>query len=176
MELANFSGVRVLVVGSKGYAASSLRVVLNAAGITKVTIIEDTRRAQELLCSENFEAVFVEDNAMLDGQPFALSARRSTALLNPMIPVFAVYSKARKRDVEKPRDLGVHDVIARPISPKTIQEKLGVAIVAPRPFMPRRNSSAPTAGPSRGSIAAATAAAARPKRPRSSFTKSERSG
>jgi two-component system chemotaxis response regulator CheY len=135
MEVPNFSGLRVLVVGCKGYAASSLRIVLSAAGVTKVTIVEDTRRAQELLCSENFEAVFVEDNAMLDGMPFALSARRSTALLNPMIPVFAVYSRARKRDVEKARDLGVHDVIARPISPKTIQEKLGAAIVAPRPFI-----------------------------------------
>jgi PleD family two-component response regulator len=135
MGLSNFSGLRVLVVGSRGFAASSLRTVLNAAGVTKVTIIEDTRRAQELLCTENFESVFVEDNALLDGVPFALSARRSTALLNPMIPVFAVYSRARKRDVETARDLGVHDVIARPISPKTIQEKLTAAILAPRPFI-----------------------------------------
>jgi two-component system chemotaxis response regulator CheY len=135
MELPNFSRLRVLIVGSKGFAASSLRFVLNAAGVSKVTVSEDPARAQELLCTENFEAVFVEDNAMLNGVPFALSARRSTALLNPMIPVFAVYSRARKRDVETARDLGVHDVIARPISPKTIQEKLTAAIVAPRPFI-----------------------------------------
>jgi two-component system, chemotaxis family, chemotaxis protein CheY len=135
MEQPNFAELRVLVVGFRGFALSSLRTVLTAAGVVRIAAMEDTRRALELLCTENFEAVFVEDNAILDDMPFALAARRSKALLNPMIPVFAVYSSARKRDVETARDLGVHDVIARPISPKTIKDKLGAAIVAPRPFI-----------------------------------------
>jgi PleD family two-component response regulator len=130
-----FSDLRVLLVGCKGFAGTNLRTILNLVGVSKVVIAEDTGRSLELLCSENYDAVFVEDNAMLNGKPFALTARRSHALLNPMIPVFAVYSRARQRDVETARDLGVHDVIARPISPRTIKEKLSVAIVAPRPFI-----------------------------------------
>ena len=135
MEQPKFSDWRVLLVGCKGFGLSSLRTVLTAAGITRITPIEDSARALEMLCTENFEAVIVEDDARLDGMPFALAARRSKALLNPMIPVFAIYSCARQRDVEMARDLGVHDVIARPVSPKTIREKLTAAIVAPRPFI-----------------------------------------
>jgi CheY-like chemotaxis protein len=135
VEQPKFSDLRVLLVGCKGFAGTSLRTVLNVVGVTRVTMVEDTRRALDLLCSENFEAVFVESDAMLDGMAFALAARRSKALRNPMIPVFAVYSRARQRDVETARDLGVHDVIARPISPKTIKEKLRAAIFAPRPFI-----------------------------------------
>jgi two-component system chemotaxis response regulator CheY len=130
-----YSELRVLLVGCKGFGLTSLRTVLAAAGVTKIIAMEEPDRALEMLCTENFDAVFVEDDARLDDRPFALSARRSKALLNPMIPVFAVYSRARKRDVETARDLGVHDVIARPISPKTIMEKLGAAIRAPRPFI-----------------------------------------
>ena len=135
MEQPEFSGLRVLLVGAKGHAGANLRAVLNAVGVAQITTIEDTRRALELLCSEGFDAVFVEDGARLDRMPFTLAARQSKALLNPMVPVFAVYSGARKRDVETARDLGVHDVLARPISPKTIKRKLAAAIAAPRPFI-----------------------------------------
>jgi hypothetical protein len=64
-----------------------------------------------------------------------LAVRRSGAALNPMIPIFAVYGGARRRDVEKERDDGITDVICRPVSPKTIMDKLQLALDAPRPFI-----------------------------------------
>ena len=67
--------------------------------------------------------------------PFALAARRSQMLLNPMIPIFAVYGGARRRDVETARDQGINDVICRPMSLKTVTDKLRAALAAPRPFI-----------------------------------------
>ena len=135
MSQPDLSGARVLIAGAKGYAGSILRSVLNACGILRVDIVEDPRRALDLLCLEAFDAVFIEDELALDGVPFAIAARRNPTLRNPLIPIFAVYSGARRRDVEKSRDLGINDVIARPISPKTISEKLWAAMRTPRPFI-----------------------------------------
>ena len=67
--------------------------------------------------------------------PFAIAARRIPAALNPMIAIFAVFPEARKRDVETARDLGVHDVICRPVSPKTVAGKLRGVLAEPRPFI-----------------------------------------
>ncbi len=53
MEQPNYHSLRVLLVGSKGYAASSLRAVLNAAGIIRIAMAEDNRGALDLLCTEN---------------------------------------------------------------------------------------------------------------------------
>lgn len=135
MTPSNLAKARVLVVGAKGYAGPLLRTVLAAAGITRITLIDEPRRALDLLCAEHFEAVFVEGEVQLDGVPFALAARRSQMLLNPMIPIFAVYGGPRRHDVEKARDEGVTDVICRPMSPKTVADKLFNAITAPRPFI-----------------------------------------
>ena len=82
--------------------------------------------------------------------PFALAARRQPALLNPMIAMFAVFPEARRRDVEPARDLGVHDVICRPISPKTIDEEAArCAGRAPALYRRARAFSAPIAAPRR---------------------------
>ena len=135
MAQLDFAKTRVLVVGAKGHAGAMLRTVLTAAGITRVVLIDDPRRALDVLCAEHFDAVFVEGPTKLDGVPFALAARHNAMLLNPMIPIFAVYGGARRRDVEKARDDGVTDVISRPISPKTVTDKLRTALVVPRSFI-----------------------------------------
>ncbi|MES2256803.1 MAG: hypothetical protein V4559_17400 [Pseudomonadota bacterium] len=135
MAAFSLASVRVLVVGAKGQAGPLMRTILAAAGLSKITLVDEPRRALELLCTEPFEVVFVEAATRLDETSFALAARRSNLALNPMIPIFSVYSGARRRDVEKERDDGITDVICRPVSPKTIADKLRVALAAPRPFI-----------------------------------------
>ena len=132
MDLAK---TRVLIVGAKGFAGAMLRTVLTAAGIHRIVLIDHPRRALDLLCDEPFDAVFVEDATLVEDTPFALAARRHPRLRNPLIPIFAVYNGARRSDVEKSRDQGVTDVICRPISTKTIIEKLKAALCVPRPFI-----------------------------------------
>jgi two-component system chemotaxis response regulator CheY len=135
MAAFQLASVRVLVVGAKGQAGPLMRTILAAAGLNQVTLVDEPRHALELLCTEPFEVVFVEAGARLDDTSFALAVRRSNLSLNPMIPIFAVYGGARRRDVERERDDGITDVICRPVSPRTIADKLRVALTAPRPFI-----------------------------------------
>jgi CheY-like chemotaxis protein len=135
MQMENLSDVRVLLVARKGAGTQILRTVFTLAGVNKITLTDEPRRAIELLCIEHFHAVFVEGAQEHDGMPFAIAARRIPAMLNPMIAIFAVFPEARKQDVEQARDLGVHDVICRPVSPKTIASKLRGVLAAPRPFI-----------------------------------------
>lgn len=135
MTQLDLAAARILVVGAKGASGSMLRTVLTAAGITRIALIDEPRRALDMLCSEPFEAVFVEGTIQLDDTSFAMAARRNTMLLNPMIPIFAVYGGPRRRDVEMARDEGITDVICRPMSPKTVADKLRAALIAPRPFI-----------------------------------------
>ena len=133
--MESLSELRVLLVTRKGSSTQILRTVFNIAGLARVTGVDEPRRAIELLCVEHFHAVFVEGALEHEGMPFAQAARRLPAMLNPMIAIFAVFPEARRRDVETARDLGVHDVICRPVSPKTVMTKLRAALAEPRPFI-----------------------------------------
>jgi PleD family two-component response regulator len=135
MTKLDLAAARILIVGARGHAGSTLRTVLTVAGVNRIVLMDEPARALDMLGTERFTAVFVEGGTMLDDLPFAQAARRSPGLLNPMIPIFVVYAGARRRDVERSRDDGVTDVICRPVSPKTVSNKLRAALAAPRPFI-----------------------------------------
>jgi CheY-like chemotaxis protein len=136
MQKTDFSAHRVLVLGAKNHSISLLRSLLNLAGVGSLVHVEDPRRALELLSREHFSAVFCEPGlAAPDGRPFPIAARRGDAMLNPMIAIFVLQERARKRDVERARDDGVTDVLTMPVSPRTIITKLKAATVSPRPFI-----------------------------------------
>lgn len=136
MKPAELSVHKVLIVGGKTNPIMLLRSVLGIAGIHKIVQTEDSRRALELLTMEHFSGIFVGTDVLsLDGVTFPVAARRKEGLLNPMIPIFMLQDRARRRDVEQARDEGVTDVLTVPISPKTIMTKLNAAFEAPRPFI-----------------------------------------
>jgi CheY-like chemotaxis protein len=136
MERADFSSHRVLILGGKTHTVTLLRSIMNIIGLTRITLVEDKGRALELLSMEHFTSVFFDPRICgLDGMHFAAAARRQDGMLNPMIPIFALQDRARRRDVEKARDAGVTDVITAPISPRTLMTKLQTAVSAPRPFI-----------------------------------------
>ena len=150
----NLSDIRVLLVARKGSSTQVLRTVFAVAGLAKVISVPEASWGIELLRTEHFHAVFVEGTMEYENMPFALAARRLPSMINPMIAMFAVFPEARRRDVEKARDLGVHDVICRPVSPKTVMTKLRAALVAPRSFIaapsffgPDRRATRPGAPP-----------------------------
>jgi two-component system chemotaxis response regulator CheY len=135
-ELTELKDLRVLVVGGKPSSVQILRTVFGVAGIGNVAAVAESRIAINLLCSERFTAVFCDDRCeSIGGLPFPLAARRSTGLLNPMIPIFLLCSAARRRQVEQARDTGITDVLARPLSAATILRKMRIALIKPRPFI-----------------------------------------
>lgn len=136
MDREDFSNHRILIVGAKTHTMALLRSILGVMGISNILQVEDPRRALDLLATEGFTAVLCSpDVEAVDGMTFPVAARRKEGILNPMMPIFLVQERARRRDVEKARDIGVTDVLTTPISPRTIMSKLKAAELNPRPFI-----------------------------------------
>jgi CheY-like chemotaxis protein len=136
MEPTDTCRHHILLVGAKTHSLLLLRSVLGIAGIAKITDLPDARSAITALAFDRFSAIFCDwDIGQVDGMGFAVAARRSRGMLNPMIPIFALQERARRRDVLNARDEGVTDVITVPVSPRTLMRKLGAATKAPRPFI-----------------------------------------
>jgi two-component system chemotaxis response regulator CheY len=136
MERTDFSGHRVLLVGPKTHIIQLLRSMLTTAGVGNIIHVEESRRAVELLGTEHFSAIFCDNTVNQTGdKPFTVMARRNRSMLDPMIPIFVLQERARRRDVENARDTGVTDVLTTPFSSKTLITKLRAATLAPRPFI-----------------------------------------
>ena len=89
MERADFAALRILLVSEKNHAAQTLRAVLTLAGISRITGVEASPRAIELLTMDPYDAVFcAEDCAPVRGLSFPLAVRRLPHVLDPLMPVF----------------------------------------------------------------------------------------
>lgn len=136
MERADFAALRILLVSEKNHAAQTLRAVLTLAGISRITGVEASPRAIELLTMDPYDAVFcAEDCAPVRGLSFPLAVRRLPRILDPLMPVFVFQEQARRRAVEAARDTGATDFLTCPVSTRTVMTKLRAALVAPRPFI-----------------------------------------
>jgi len=133
---AGIRDLRILLVGGKGHPVQLLRQVLGIAGVREFRHVEEREAAIDLLCSEPFDAVLCDDSIDGDGGlAFVHAARRTHGVIAPMMPIFLVAARPRRRDVEAARDRGFTDVIGRPVSPATVMRKLGDAVAHPRSFI-----------------------------------------
>ena len=136
MERPVVRDLRVLIVGGKGAPAQLLRMALNLAGINNLTLVADSKRALEVLTEDYYDVVYCDSQAdKVDRLAFPKAARKAEGILNAMMPIFVVYSKVRRREVERARDDGVTDVLTTPISAATILRKLDAAFIRPRAFI-----------------------------------------
>lgn len=135
-EKPDLKQMRVLIVGGKPHAIRLLRTVLNLAGIVDIVYAAEAVIALTFLKSQMFDAVFCDEQVeAVNGVAFAVAARREPDVWDHMIPIFLTCSAARRKQVEAARDIGVTDVLGRPISAATIIRKLTIALVKPRSFI-----------------------------------------
>lgn len=136
METSDLKHLRILIAGGKPHAVATLRTVLGLIGIGKIDAAPSAARALQFLRDRRYDAGFC-DESIEDGEglPFALAARKSPGLVNPMLPLFLVCSAPMRRQVEGARDVGLTDILVLPLSASTVVRKLRQAIAAPRPFI-----------------------------------------
>ncbi len=136
MNETDFKSLRVLIVGGRAANVQILRTAFGLLGVRKIAAIQESGRAIEALRTQTFNAVFCDAGVdRFERMPFHIAARRAPGVLNPMTPLFVIYSHARQRHVEQARDSGVTDVLTHPVSAATIARKLEIAIAAPRKFI-----------------------------------------
>lgn len=135
-EQAEIKNLRVLLVGGKPASVQILRTAFGLLGLKQVAAVAESARAIEALRSQSFAAIFCDASAEhYKNMTFPVAARRAPGIVNPMTPLFVIYTNARQRQVEQARDVGVTDVLTHPVSAATIARKLEKALKAPRSFI-----------------------------------------
>jgi len=133
---ADLRHLRVLLVGGKPASVQILRTAFGLLGLKRVSAVAESVRAIEALRTQSYDAIFCDAAAEpYKNMSFPIAARRSPGIVNPMTPLFVIYTNARQRQVEQARDVGVTDVLTHPVSAATIARKLEAAISAPRSFI-----------------------------------------
>lgn len=131
-----FERLKALIVDANPHMRKVLRSILHAFGVTAIYESGEGTRALELLRETRPDVIFL-DWKMPDvtGLELTKKVRTAPSSPNPFIPIIMLTGHAQTSHVLQARDAGVTEVLAKPISPRSILTRLTTVIEHPRSFV-----------------------------------------
>lgn len=134
MSGEGFARVRVLVVDDHDYMRRILATVLRGIGVGEIQEAENGEEALRLL--PNFRPdLVVLDLSMptLDGVEFAWRMRRAKDF--QQVPIILVTGHSGLAQVRAARDVGIDEVLAKPLTARGLLQRIEAVIESDRPFV-----------------------------------------
>ncbi len=132
----DLESLRIMVVDDNIHMRKLLRTVLQAFGVSLIR--ECTDGSQALGELKSFAAdILLTDWLMapLDGINLARMVRSAGGSPNRHLPIIMVTGYASRDNVGEARDAGVDEFVAKPISARSLLERLLEVIERPRPYV-----------------------------------------
>ena len=136
------SGMRVLIVDDHAFTRVLIREVLQNLGCSADNVLEaeDGSAALTLLKDRDVHLIICDwQMEPMDGLTFIRTLRDPQKSKDPFTPVILCSAYTERELIERARDIGVTEVMAKPITVKAIEEKVTAVIETPRPFVDASN-------------------------------------
>jgi len=131
-----FDLLHILIVDDNHNMRVLLGEILRAIGVRHVVEAEDGDEAMSTLRQHRID-IIITDLAMspLDGMDFLRLLRNSPHSPSPMCPVLMISGHSTERRVREARDAGVNAFLSKPVTARSVLERLSELIEHPRPFV-----------------------------------------
>jgi CheY-like chemotaxis protein len=156
MVRIDFNRLRFLVVDDNAHMRRILRTLLHGFGTRDVYEAEDGAAGLEAFTQYSPDIVVTDwVMPMLDGLEMVRMIRGQEGSVNPYVPIIMLSGHSEKKRVIDARDAGVTEFMAKPISAKSLYQRVLNVVANPRPFIRtptyfgpdrRRNTSGSYAG------------------------------
>ena len=136
MVRIDFNRLRFLVIDDNAHMRRILRTLLHGFGTREVYEAEDGAAGLEAFNHYSPDIV-ITDWAMpiLDGLELTQMIRQPNANPNPYVPIIMLTGHSEKKRVVAARDAGVTEFLAKPISAKSLYQRILNVVANPRPFI-----------------------------------------
>jgi two-component system chemotaxis response regulator CheY len=128
--------LRVLLVDDNQHMRAMVRAVLVGVGVRDVREASDGGEALTILRDWPADVAIVDFQMVpMDGVHFTRLVRTSADSKNPYLPVVMMTGHSEKSRVVEARDAGVTEFIAKPLTAKSVLDRLQAVIYYPRPYV-----------------------------------------
>lgn len=128
--------VNALVVDDVPNMRTLIAEILKAVGVRRPREAADGDAAWAILKAEPIDVIFL-DLLMkpVGGLEFARRVRTAPDSPNVYVPIVVISGQTTEKAVEEARDAGVNEIVAKPITARTVLERLKLVVEHPRPFV-----------------------------------------
>lgn len=134
--MTSVADLRVLIVDDSEPMRQVLRSLLRAVGMRNIAEAADTEEALILLRLGNVDLVLLDwKMTPIDGLAFTRQLRLSPESPNPFVPIVMLTAHTEASRVAAARDAGVSGFLRKPISARTLLDRIANALTDPRLFV-----------------------------------------
>jgi len=128
--------LNILLVDDNQHMRVLLSEILRAIGVRHVFEAGDGAEALQIMRGHPIDIVMT-DLAMqpLDGIDFVKLLRNSPDSPNPLIPVIMITGHSTKRRVAEARDVGVNEILVKPVTARGVIDRISRVVDHPRQFV-----------------------------------------
>jgi CheY-like chemotaxis protein len=136
MIRVDYNKLRFLAVDDNAHMRRILRTLLHGLGAREVHEAEDGAAGLEAYTMHGPD-IIITDWAMpvLDGLELTRIIRNPATSTNPFVPIIMLTAHSERNRVLAARDIGVTEFLAKPISAKSLYQRVVNVVVNPRPFV-----------------------------------------
>jgi len=132
----NIEQLNILGIDSNQFDRVILRSVLCALNVRNIRQVPDVVSASRMLRAYPFDILITDlDTEPVDGTEFLRKLRSDINSPKRYMPVIVLTSRSTQRDVELCRDLGAHEFLAKPYSPRGLYSRICSIITEARDFV-----------------------------------------
>ena len=136
MVRINFNRLRFLVIDDNAHMRRIMRSLLHGFGTREVYEAEDGAAGLEAFTQYGPDIVITDwVMPIFDGLELVQMIRQPGANANPYVPIIMLTGHSEKHRVVRARDAGITEFLAKPISAKSLYERIINVVVRPRPFV-----------------------------------------
>ena len=129
-------GLVVLIADSNAYTRRLTRMMLTNLGTKSIYESSDGVAALDAIRTINPDVMILDwDMAILDGREVMRIVRSPGMFPKPNLPIIMLSDRALRSRVTTAIRLGVNEFLVKPISPKTLQQRLLSIMLNPRPMV-----------------------------------------
>lgn len=132
----DFSKLRIMIVDDSPHMRRLMRRVLNSFGISEITEVGDGDAAIAEI-RHSVPDILITDYAMepMNGIEFTHYIRNAPDSPNPYQPIIMVTGFTEMHRVIEARDVGVTEIVAKPVSAMALYSRFAAVVEKPRPFV-----------------------------------------
>ncbi len=134
--MGGLENLRVLLVDDNQHMRAIVQTVLAGVGVRNVRETRDGAEALEALRDWAADVAIVDFQMFpIDGVEFTRMVRNAPDSRNPYLPIVMMTGHSEKTRVVEARDAGVTEFVAKPLTARSVLERLQAVIYRPRPFI-----------------------------------------
>lgn len=132
----NLRDLVVLIADPNSYLSNIAHGILRGFGTNKVLEVRDSMGAIQTLSGQKIDILLVDSRLPPHGGLSLTKAiRRKVDNENRMLPILLMTDDTRESTVKQARDAGANMVIAKPMSPASLYDRLAWIALTPRQFV-----------------------------------------